>query len=107
MTKIVFLSMVDYVNLKVINKFQFDKGDKCMKKIVAGVGFEITGMLILLCSSIITSMNIQNTSEWSTKLGRYWQTAVNVGMLPVFVIGLILLLTGIIFSIWGVFSKKD
>lgn len=78
-----------------------------MKKIVAGVGFEITGMLMLLCSSIITSMNIQNTSEWATKLGRYWQTAVNVGMLPVFVIGLILLLTGIIFSIWGVFSKKD
>lgn len=78
-----------------------------MKKIVAGVGFEITGMLMLLCSSIITSMNIQNTSEWATKLGIYWQTAVNVGMLPVFVIGLILLLTGIIFSIWGVFSKKD
>lgn len=78
-----------------------------MKKIVAGIGFQITGMLMVLCSALITSMNIQNTTEWATKLGRYWQTAVNMGLLPVFIIGSILLLTEISFSFWGVFSKKD
>ena len=78
-----------------------------MKKIVAGIGFEITGMLMVICSTLVTSMNIQNTTEWSTKLGRYWQTALNMGMLPIFVVGFVLLLSGIAFSLWGVFSKSD
>lgn len=78
-----------------------------MKKIVAGIGFEITGMLMLICSSVLASMNIDKTTEWVTKLGRYWQTVINMGLLPIFVIGFILLLIGITFSFWGVFSKSD
>ncbi len=78
-----------------------------MKKIVAGIGFEITGTLMLICSSLLASLNIDNTTEWATKLGRYWQTVFNMGLLPIFVIGFILLLTGIVFSLWGVFSKSD
>ena len=48
-----------------------------MKKIIAGIGFELTGTLMLLCSSLIASMSMENTTEWNTKLGVYWQTVFN------------------------------
>lgn len=78
-----------------------------MKKIVAGIGFEITGTSMLICSSLLACLNIDNTTEWVTKLGRYWQTVINMGLLPIFIIGFILLFAGIGFSLWGVFSKSD
>ena len=78
-----------------------------MKKIVAGIGFEITGVLMVIYSTLLASMSIENTTQWNTRLGRYWQTVFNMGMFPVVVIGFILLFTGIAFSLWGVFSKSD
>ena len=78
-----------------------------MKKILAGIGFEITGVLMLLFSSLIASMSLENTTEWNTQLGRFWQTVSNLGLFPVFVTGAIFLITGIAFSLWGVFSKSD
>ncbi|PYG90406.1 hypothetical protein LY28_00289 [Ruminiclostridium sufflavum DSM 19573] len=78
-----------------------------MKKIIAGIGFEVTGVLMFLFSSLIASMSLDNTTEWNTKLGRYWQTVLNLGLFPAIIIGAILLITGISFSLWGVFSKSD
>ena len=78
-----------------------------MKKIIAGTGFELTGTLMLLCTSLSASMNVENTTEWNTELGRYWQTVSDMGLFPVLIIGIILLATGITFSLWGVFSKED
>lgn len=45
-----------------------------MKKIVAGIGFEVTGVLTVICSTLLASMSMENTTEWNTQLGRYWQT---------------------------------
>lgn len=78
-----------------------------MKKIIAGIGFEFTGVLMLCCSSLIASLGVENTTEWHTELGRYWQTVSNMGLFPVLIIGAVLLITGVIFSLWGVFSKSD
>nr|WP_308627623.1 hypothetical protein [uncultured Eisenbergiella sp.] len=78
-----------------------------MKKIIAGIGFEITGVLMLIFSSLIASMSLENTTEWNTQLGRYWQTVSDLGLFPVLIIGAALLITGIVFSLWGVFSKSD
>lgn len=78
-----------------------------MKKIMAGIGFEITGVLMLIFSSLIASMSLENTTEWNTQLGRYWQTVSDLGLFPVLIIGAALLITGIVFSLWGVFSKSD
>ena len=78
-----------------------------MKKIIAGIGFELTGTLMLLYTSLIASMNVENTTEWNTEWGRYWQTVSDMGLFPVLIIGIILLVTGITFSLWGVFSKED
>ena len=78
-----------------------------MKKIIAGIGFELTGTVMLLCTSLIASMNVENTTEWDTKWGRYWQTVSDMGLFPVLIIGIILLVTGITFSLWGVFPKED
>lgn len=78
-----------------------------MKKIIAGIGFEITGVLMLIFSSLIASMSLENTTEWNTQLGRYWQTVSDLGLFPVLMIGAALLITGIVFSLWGVFSKSD
>ena len=87
--------------------FQFEKGVYCMKKIVAGIGFEITGMFMVLCFVVITGLNIQNTTSWNTSIGRYWTTAINMGMIPICIIGFVLLTAGIAFSLWGIFSKSD
>ena len=78
-----------------------------MKKIIAGIGFEITGTLMLLLPSLIASISLENTTEWNTQLGRYLQTIFNLGLLPVIIIGSVLLITGIIFSLWGTFSKSE
>ena len=78
-----------------------------MKKIIAGIGFELTGVLMLLCSSIIASLGMENTTEWHTELGRYWQTVSNMGLLPVLIIGAVLLAAGVILYIWGAFAKSD
>lgn len=78
-----------------------------MKKIIAGIGFEFTGVLMLLFSSLIAGLSLENTTEWNTQLGRYWQTVFNLGLFPVMTIGAVLLITGIVFSLWGVFSKSD
>ncbi len=78
-----------------------------MKKIIAGIGFEITGALMLLFPSLIASISLENTTEWNTQLGRYWQTIFNLRLLPVIIIGSVLLITGIIFSLWGIFSKSE
>ena len=37
-----------------------------MKKIIAGIGFEITGVMMVLFSTLIASMTLENTSEWNT-----------------------------------------
>ena len=78
-----------------------------MKKIIAGIGFELTGVSMLLCSSLIASLGMENTTEWHTELGQYWQTVSNMGLLPVLIIGAVLLTAGVILSLWGAFSKSD
>lgn len=78
-----------------------------MKKIIAGIGFELTGALMLCCSSLSASLSMENTTEWHTELGRYWETVFNMGLFPVLIIGAVSLATGVIFSLWGVFSKSD
>ena len=78
-----------------------------MKKIVAGFGFEITGVLLVICSTFLASMQMENTTQWAINLGKYWQTVLNLGLFPDFIIGYVLLLTGIVFSLWGVFEKPD
>ncbi len=77
------------------------------EKIIAGMGFELTGVSMLLCSSLIASLGMENTTEWHTELGRYWQTVSNMGLLPVLIIGAVLLTAGVILSLWGAFSKSD
>ena len=62
---------------------------------------------MLLYTSLIASMNVENTTEWNTEWGRYWQTVSDMGLFPVLIIGIMLLVTGITFSLWGVFSKED
>ena len=78
-----------------------------MKKIIAGIGFELTGVSMLLCSSLIASLSMENTTEWYTELGRYWQTVSDLGLFPVLIIGAVLLTAGVILSLWGAFSKSD
>ncbi len=77
-----------------------------MKKIIAGIGFEITGVMMVLFSTLIASMSLENTSEWNTQLGRYWQTVYNLGLIPIQITGIVLLIAGIGFSLWGAFAKS-
>ena len=80
--------------------------DKTMKKIIAGIGFEITGVLMMLFSSLIASMSLEYTTGWDTQLGRYWQTVYDLGLLPIQITGGVLLIAGIAFSLWGALAKS-
>ena len=80
--------------------------EKTMKKIIAGIGFEITGVMMVLFSTLIASMSLENTSEWNTQLGRYWQTVYNLGLIPIQITGIVLLIAGIGFSLWGALTKS-
>ena len=77
-----------------------------MKKIIAGIGFEITGVMMVLFSTLIASMSLENTSESNTQLGRYWQTVYNLGLIPIQITGIVLLIAGIGFSLWGALTKS-
>lgn len=77
-----------------------------MKKIIAGIGFEITGVMMVLFSTLIASMSLENTSEWNTQLGRYWQTVYNLGLILIQITGIVLLIAGIGFSLWGALTKS-
>ncbi len=77
-----------------------------MKKIIAGIGFEITGVLMMLFSALIASISLENTTEWDTQLGRYWQTVYNLGLIPIQITGCVLLIAGIAFSLWGALAKS-
>lgn len=77
-----------------------------MKKIIAGIGFEITGVMMVLFSTLIASMSLENTSEWNTQLGRYWHTVYNLGLIPIQITGIVLLIAGIGFSLWGALTKS-
>ncbi len=78
-----------------------------MKKVIAGIGFMLVGTIMYLSASLITSFNMQYTTEWITSIGKYWQTMLDMGMMPVVVIGVLLLISGILLTLQGVFSKKD
>ncbi|MCI8968417.1 MAG: hypothetical protein HFH75_12720 [Lachnospiraceae bacterium] len=54
-----------------------------MEKIVTGIGFEITGALMMLFPFLIASLSLENTIEWNTQLGRFWQTVSDMGMFPI------------------------
>lgn len=78
-----------------------------MKKIVAGIGFEMTGTITLVFASFVAGLNLHNTTSWNTQLGRFWQTVFDYGLLPLFIIGAGLLVAGIGFSLWGVCEKSN
>ncbi len=77
-----------------------------MKKVVAGIGFEITGVIMVIFASLNAIIGLENTTEWNTELGRYWQTVFDLGMFPIYLLGIVLLIAGVAFSLWGVFSKE-
>ena len=89
------------LGLKVI----FDGGN--MKKVIAGLGFLLSGTLLYLVACLVGSYNLQYTTEWRTSIGRFWQSVINSGMMPAVVIGIIFISVGVIFAIWGVFEKGD
>ena len=61
---------------------------------------------MVLFSTLIASMSLENTSEWNTQLGRYWQTVYNLGLIPIQITGIVLLIAGIGFSLWGALTKS-
>ncbi len=78
-----------------------------MKKVIAGVGFLLSGTLLYLFSSYTTGAGMEYTTEWITSIGRYWQTAINLGLIPLFVLGALFGLGGAVLALWGVFSKSE
>lgn len=78
-----------------------------MKKVIAGLGFIFSGGIFYISAFIVGALNVSNTSLYETSLGRFWGTISNYDiMLPIWV-GIILILIGLLFIIWGVFERES
>ena len=83
-----------------------------MKKVIAGVGMLIAGVVLYGAAAITAGAAISATtvSGWETEMGMYWQSVVNCGMDAPIAFGIVLSIVGLGFLLWGVFfanKKKD
>ena len=61
------------------------------EKIAAGIGFEITGMLMLISSALIAGIAQQYTDKWNTDIGRYCRAVIDLEMRPIMIVGAVCL----------------
>lgn len=78
-----------------------------MRKVAAGIGIMSFGLILSVSALLVAGMNVQETQGWNTAFGRFWQTAIDFGVLPLFIVGLAAALPGIALMLWGAFGKEE
>lgn len=77
-----------------------------MKKIITGIGFEITGVLLIFTASLITGLQMANITSWITEMGPFWYSMSELKLVWLFVTGCIFLVIGVVMCIWDIFSER-
>ena len=76
-----------------------------MKRVLIGGFISLIGSIWALAIVIIAGNNL--VSSWPTRLGRFWGTVLEMGLLPVFVLSVIFVMAGIIIMVLELFRKEQ
>lgn len=76
-----------------------------MKRALIGGFVSLLGSIWTLAISLVAAGNL--TSEWHTPPGRFITTVMEMGMMPFFVISIVLLLLGIVIMVIEYFKKDN
>lgn len=78
-----------------------------MKKLLAGIGFMITGALLVLAASVASSVLVASLDGWSTELGMFGTAMTESGLIAAQVFGIIFIIVGVIMALFGALKKTD
>ena len=76
-----------------------------MKRVLIGGFVSLIGSIWALAIVFIAGNNL--VSSWPTRLGRFWGTVLEMGLLPVFVLSVIFVMAGIIIMVLELFRKEQ
>lgn len=76
-----------------------------MKRVMIGGFISLIGSIWALAIVFIAGNNL--VSSWPTRLGRFWGTVLEMGLLPVFVLSVIVVMAGIIIMVLELFRKEQ
>ena len=76
-----------------------------MKRALIGGFISLIGSIWALAIVFIAGNNL--VSSWPTRLGRFWGTVLEMGLLPVFVLSVIFVMAGIIIMVLELFRKEQ
>jgi len=79
-----------------------------MKKIIFGGFTMLTGAIMLLAVFTATAVGIDATRGlgWNSNIGMFWSAMSHLNLAPIFIIAIILMLTGFLTMFADVFAKQ-
>lgn len=76
-----------------------------MKRVLIGGFISLIGSIWALAIVFIAGNNL--VSSWPTRLGRFWGTVVEMGLLPIFVPSVIFVIAGVVIMAVELFRKEQ
>lgn len=76
-----------------------------MKRVLIGGFISLIGSVWALAIVFIAGNNL--VSSWPTRLGRFWGTVVEMGLLPIFVLSVMFVIVGVIIMMIELFRKEQ
>ena len=76
-----------------------------MKRALIGGFISLIGSIWALAIVFIAGNNL--VSSWPTRLGRFWGTVLEMGLLPVFVLSVIFVIAGVVIMAVELFRKEQ
>ena len=76
-----------------------------MKSVLIGGFISLIGSIWALAIVFIAGNNL--VSSWPTRLGRFWGTVVEMGLMPIFVLSVIFVIAGVIVMAVELFRKEQ
>ena len=92
-------------NIVINDKLESYKGMICMKRVLIGGFISLIGSIWALAIVFIAGNNL--VSSWPTRLGRFWGTVVEMGLLPIFVLSVIFVIAGVVIMAVELFRKEQ
>ena len=92
-------------NIVINDNQKFIRGDIDMKRVLIGGFVSLIGSIWALAIVFIAGNNL--VSSWPTRLGRFWGTVVEMGLLPIFVLSVIFVIAGVVIMAVELFRKEQ
>ena len=76
-----------------------------MKRVLIGGFISLIGSIWALAIVFIAGNNL--VSSWPTRLGRFWGTVAEMGLLPIFILSVIFVIAGVVIMAVELFRKEQ